>query len=161
VTHELGHALGLGESSDPTSAMYGTLAPATAICTLTTADLNIPYAEAGADAQRAALPPVRAEAGAASSPSTTPASSTSVPSSGSSSSGMNPLFAELTGLWTVVRNAYRSDLSSLSALWQQADAWALQRLDVLWSLEAGAMGVTKDTLMRDLLFVSNLLSNGV
>jgi hypothetical protein len=54
VTHEFGHALGLGESSDPTSAMYGTLAPGTVMRTLTTADLNIPYDEAGADAQRAA-----------------------------------------------------------------------------------------------------------
>jgi hypothetical protein len=57
VTHELGHALGLGESSDPTSAMSGTLAPATAIRTLTTADLNLPSDEAGADAQRAAPAP--------------------------------------------------------------------------------------------------------
>jgi hypothetical protein len=54
LTHELGHALGLGESADPTSAMYGTLAPGTTVRILTTADLNIPYAEAGADAQRAA-----------------------------------------------------------------------------------------------------------
>jgi hypothetical protein len=57
LTHELGHALGLGESSDPTSAMYGTLAPATAIRSLTTADLAIPYDGGSADAQRAALPP--------------------------------------------------------------------------------------------------------
>jgi hypothetical protein len=57
LTHELGHALGLGESADPTSAMYGTLAPATAIRTLTAADLNVPYNESGSDAQRAAAPP--------------------------------------------------------------------------------------------------------
>jgi hypothetical protein len=54
--HELGHALGPGESSDSTSAMYGTLTPATVIRTLTTADLNIPYGEAGVDAQRATVP---------------------------------------------------------------------------------------------------------
>jgi hypothetical protein len=54
VTHELGHALGLGESGDPTSAMSGTLAPGAALRVLTTADLNIPYDEGGTDAQRAA-----------------------------------------------------------------------------------------------------------
>jgi hypothetical protein len=62
VTHELGHALGLGESADPTSAMYGTLAPATAVRTLTTADLNIPYDEEGPDPQRAAFGPGTAPA---------------------------------------------------------------------------------------------------
>jgi hypothetical protein len=65
VTHELGHALGLGESSDSTSAMYGTLAPGTAIRTLTTADLNVPYDETIADAQRAGPP---AEVAAVSAP---------------------------------------------------------------------------------------------
>jgi Bacterial Ig-like domain (group 3) len=54
VTHELGHALGLGESVDPTSAMYGTLATGTTVRTLSTADLNLPVDESGADAQRAA-----------------------------------------------------------------------------------------------------------
>jgi Bacterial Ig-like domain (group 3) len=54
VTHELGHALGLGEGSDPTSAMYGTLAPGAAIRTLTTADLNLPTDGSGADGQHAA-----------------------------------------------------------------------------------------------------------
>lgn len=61
LTHELGHALGLGESSAATSAMSGTLATGTVIRTLTTADLSIPAAESGADAQRAAGWPIHAE----------------------------------------------------------------------------------------------------
>jgi hypothetical protein len=56
VLHELGHALGLGEGSDPTSAMYGTLAAGTAVRTITTADLNVPYDETGADGDHAAVP---------------------------------------------------------------------------------------------------------
>jgi hypothetical protein len=54
VLHELGHALGLGEGSNSASAMYGTLASGTAVRTVTTADLNIPYDETGADGDHAA-----------------------------------------------------------------------------------------------------------
>lgn len=53
------------------------------------------------------------------------------------------------------RNAYQSELSSIAAMWQSIDALALQRLDALLSMEAGAMGMTKDTLMSDLLRASN------
>jgi hypothetical protein len=54
VLHELGHALGLGGSTDPTSPMYETLAAAVADRTPTTQDLNIPDPPEGADPQMAA-----------------------------------------------------------------------------------------------------------
>jgi hypothetical protein len=37
----------------------------------------------------------------------------------------------------------------------------LQRLDLFLSMEAGAMGVTKDTLMRELFLASLSSPNGV
>jgi hypothetical protein len=42
VTHELGHALGLGHNSNSTSVMFATLNAGTANRVLTTADLNVP-----------------------------------------------------------------------------------------------------------------------
>ncbi len=57
LTHELGHALGLGESTNTASAMSGTLATGTVVRTLTTTDLSVPDVETAADAQRAAVIP--------------------------------------------------------------------------------------------------------
>ena len=54
MIHELGHALGLGDSSDPSSPMYETLATGVADRTVSTQDLNIPDPPEGADPQLAA-----------------------------------------------------------------------------------------------------------
>jgi hypothetical protein len=54
MLHELGHALGLGGSTDPTSPMYEVLAAGVADRTVTTADLNISDPPPGADPQIAA-----------------------------------------------------------------------------------------------------------
>jgi hypothetical protein len=53
MLHELGHALGLGGSTNSSSPMYETLAAGTANRTVTTQDLNIPDPPAGADPQMA------------------------------------------------------------------------------------------------------------
>jgi hypothetical protein len=55
VTHELGHALGLGHSPNTASPMYETLATGQVHRTMTVADLNIPDPPSGADPERAAL----------------------------------------------------------------------------------------------------------
>jgi RHS repeat-associated protein len=54
VLHELGHALGLGGSTNPSSPMYESLASGVADRTPTTQDLNIPDPPDGADPQMAA-----------------------------------------------------------------------------------------------------------
>jgi hypothetical protein len=54
VTHELGHALGLGGSSDPNSPMYETLPAGAVKGGLTAADLNVGDLEGSADPLRAA-----------------------------------------------------------------------------------------------------------
>jgi hypothetical protein len=54
VLHELGHALGLGGSTNPSSPMCETLASGVALRTVNAQDLNIPDPPEGADPQTAA-----------------------------------------------------------------------------------------------------------
>jgi hypothetical protein len=71
------------------------------------------------------------------------------------------MFADFTGILSDARNAYQSRMLSIPALQQSIDASASQRLDALLSMEAGAMGVTKNSLMRDLFFASLSSPNAV
>jgi hypothetical protein len=73
---------------------------------------------------------------------------------------VDQVLVNFTLLLSNTRNAYQSERSSVTALWQSIDALALQRLDALLSMEAGAMGVTKDILMRDFLFANLATPNG-
>jgi hypothetical protein len=90
----------------------------------------------------------------------TPSGNSSAPDNDSSSSGGNPLVTELAGVMTNTWNAFQSEWSWLSGLWQQAETLTSQRLDALLSLEASAMGMMRDVLMRELLFASDSSLNG-
>ena len=56
VTHELGHALGLGHSATATSVMYATLSSGATSRVLATADLNLADTGGGPSALRVAVP---------------------------------------------------------------------------------------------------------
>jgi hypothetical protein len=133
------------------------LATGTANRVLTTADLNVPDDDNGPCALHAA--PAAAVSSISNGQGTNASSGASIPSgtsslSSGSLSAADQLFANNTLVLNEMRNGNQPSLSCVAALWQSIDALALQRLDLLLSMEAGAMGMSKDTLMRNLRFAS-------
>jgi titin len=124
--------------------------------------LHVPDDDSGPRALPAA--PAAVVSSTSNGPSMPAPSSTSMPSSipgsGSPMSAADQLFADFI-LLNEMRNANQPASSMVPALWQNVDALVLQRLDLLLSMEAGAMGVTKDTLMRELFFARLSAPNGV
>ncbi len=76
-------------------------------------------------------------------------------------SAADQLFTNFTLMLNEMRNGNQPALSSVAALWQSMDAVMLQRLDAFLSMEAGAMGVSKDTLTHDLFFAGLSASNNI
>jgi competence protein ComEC len=113
---------------------------------------TVPDSDSGPCALHAA--PSAAVSSTSNSPSMTAPSSTSGPSSGSPMSAADQLFVNYMLVLNEMRNGNQPAWSSEGALWQSIDAVALQRLDLLLSMEAGAIGMSKDSLMRDLLFAT-------
>jgi hypothetical protein len=110
VLHELGHALGLGGSTDSSSPMYETLASGVALRTVTTQDLNIPDPPAGADPQMAAgFRPVASVGLSAPSAAVAPAM---VPRL----AAVMPLPSSSSGQWSEVRDQWPT--AGVPANWQ-------------------------------------------
>jgi hypothetical protein len=125
MTHELGHAVGLGGSPDSTSPMYEVLAAGVVRRTPTAPDLNIPEAPTGADPERAeALPnnplpapaaiPAAIDIGWQANAAALPANGNASVSAAPSASSVNPAVRTVdnpqpTVAWTYRSNALPAD----------------------------------------------------
>jgi hypothetical protein len=121
MTHELGHALGLGGSPDASSPMYEILAAGAVRRTPTAADLNIPEAPDGADPERAAALPNNPLQAPAAIPATTnigwqanaaalPANGNAAVSTASSAISVSPVLRNVDNPQpTIVAWSYRSN----------------------------------------------------
>jgi hypothetical protein len=138
VTHELGHALGLGGSSDPNSPMFESLPAGVSKGGLTVADLALPALDTtNADALNAAgfdSDPAPIALGAAPSNPLVPVSVSNGGPSPASGPSLALFASDLTQMLANSMSLYQSTLASYVSLWQRADALFVQRFDTLLSM---------------------------
>jgi hypothetical protein len=141
VTHEIGHALGLGGSSDASSPMFESLPAGLSKGGLTVADLALPPLDTtNADALHAAG--FGSDSVAVNAGMSNPGVPVSVSGGGASSGSISgpALFAgDLTNMLTNSLNLWQSTRASLVSMWQQADYLFAQRFDALLSMGAGSL----------------------
>jgi hypothetical protein len=144
VTHELGHALGLGHSPDSTSVMYATLNTVRVDRSLTSADLNVADSDAtGACGLHAAAIPTQsvdfssASAPVLGMPSGVPERTQASLSADSRQAGLNALLADWpSALDFSERSSHLSnDTHSLLSRLSQP---TIDEMDAFWSSAAGA-----------------------
>jgi hypothetical protein len=143
VTHEIGHALGLGGSSDPNSPMFESLPMGVVKGGLTVADLALPALDTtNADALHAAgfdSDPAPIAVGAGPSNPIVPVSASNGVPSAVSALSLNLFASDITDMLVNSLNLYESTLASFVSGWQRADALLAQRFDALLSMGNGAL----------------------
>jgi hypothetical protein len=142
VLHELGHALGLGGSTNPSSPMYEILAAGVADRTPTAQDLNIPDPPSGADPLTAAgfasastplaLSPNGFAAALGSGPNLSPAGLMPLPPAGGTSSGVQ--FSVFSFQYSVASSQVSSQGGSGSSLVSQTRDHENEHGHISWVL---------------------------
>ena len=147
VTHELGHALGLGHNPDGSSVMYSSLATGAARRTLTVTDLNIPDPGTGADGLHAAIPLHRVAGG--------PTANTPAPSE---FNGLAVLDEVLTG-WNQADNGSSRGIAHRVS--GQGNHFVVQPLVATRSISSNRPGMVINPDSADALFEQGVITRSL